>query len=88
MSVINDRLDFLSEVLQDFCTLQNLEFLSADDLLYDPSNELTDYQRDWLTAYCQTWDILQDNESLLSLSGYRNYIQSVNGLIDSMEASE
>ena len=88
MSVINDRLDFLSEVLQDFCTLQNLELLSADDLLYDPSNELTDYQRDWLTAYCQTWDILQDNESLLSLSGYRNYIQSVNGLIDSMEASE
>ena len=88
MSVINDRLDFLSEVLQDFCTLQNLEFLSADDLLYDPSNELTDYQRDWLTAYCQTWDILQDNESLLSLSGYRNYIQSVNGLVDSMEAAE
>ena len=88
MSVINDRLDFLSEVLQDFCTLQNLEFLSADDLLHDPSNELTDYQRDWLTAYCQTWDILQDNESLLSLSGYRNYIQSVNGLVDSMEAAE
>ena len=88
MSVINDRLDFLSEVLQAFCTLQNLEFLSADDLLHDPSNQLTDYQRDWLTAYCQTWDILQDNESLLSLSGYRNYIQSVNGLVDSMEAAE
>ena len=87
MSVINDRLDFLSEVLQDFCTLQNLEFLSADDLLYDPSNELTDYQRDWLTAYCQTWDILQDNESLLTLSGYRNYIQSVDRLVDSMEAA-
>ena len=62
MSVINDRLDFLSEVLQDFCTLQNLEFLSADDLLYDSSNELTDYQRDWLTGYCQTWDIIQEAE--------------------------
>ena len=62
MSVINDRLDFLSEVLQDFCTLHNLEYLSADDLLYDPSNELTDYQRDWLIGYCQTWDIIQEAE--------------------------
>ena len=62
MSVINDRLDFLCETLQDFCTLHNLEFLSADDLLYDPSNELTDYQRDWLIAYCQTWDIITNNE--------------------------
>ena len=87
MSVINDRLDFLSDVLQDFCILHKLEFLSADDLLHDPSNELTDYQRDWLTAYCQTWDILQDNESLLTLSGYRNYIQSVDRLVDSMEAA-
>jgi len=58
MSVLNTRLDFLSDVLQDFCTLHNLEFLSADDLLYDPSNELTDYQRDWLTAYCSTWDTI------------------------------
>ena len=33
MSVINDRLDFLSEVLQDFCTLHNLEYLSADDTI-------------------------------------------------------
>ena len=87
MSIINDRIDFLSKVLQDFCTLHNLEFLSADDLLHDPSNELTDYQRDWLTAYCQTWDILQDNESLLTLSGYRNYIQCVDRLVDSMEVA-
>ena len=56
MSIITDRLDFLSEVLQDFCTLHNHEYLSADDLLYDPSNQLTDYQKDWLTGYCQTWD--------------------------------
>ena len=56
MSIITDRLDFLSEVLQDFCTTHKLEFLSADDLLHDPSNELTDYQKDWLSAYCSTWD--------------------------------
>ena len=59
MSVLNTRLDFLSDVLQDFCTLHNLEFLSADDLLYGSSDdELTDYQRDWLEAYCSTWDTI------------------------------
>ena len=62
MSVLTTRLDFLSDVLQDFCTLHNLEFLSADDLLYDPSNQLTDYQRDWLEAYCSTWDTIQNDE--------------------------
>mgnify|MGYP003140564390 CR=1 FL=1 len=62
MSVLTTRLDFLSDVLQDFCTLHKLEFLSADDLLYDPSNQLTDYQRDWLILYCSTWDIITNNE--------------------------
>ena len=62
MSVLNTRLDFLCDVLQDFCTLHNLEFLSADDLLYDSSNQLTDYQRDWLIAYCSTWDIISSQE--------------------------
>ena len=58
MSIITDRLDFLSEVLQDFCTLHNLEYLSADDLLYDPSNQLTDYQKDWLSNYISIWDTI------------------------------
>ena len=62
MSVLTTRLDFLSDVLQDFCTLHNVEFLSADDLLYYPSNQLTDYQRDWLEAYCSTWDTIQNDE--------------------------
>ena len=66
MSVINDQFDFLSEVLQDFCTLNNLEFLSADDLLYDPSNELTEYQKDWLIGYCSTWDIISSQEHELT----------------------
>ena len=57
-----DRLDFLSNVLRDFCTLNDLPFLSADDLLYDSSNELTDYQRDWLRAYCSTWDIIANED--------------------------
>ena len=33
-----DRLDFLSNVLRDFCTLNDLPFLSADDLLYESDN--------------------------------------------------
>ena len=62
MSVLTTRLDFLCDVLQDFCTLHNLEFLSADDLLYGSGDELTDYQRDWLRAYCSTWDTIQNDE--------------------------
>ena len=78
MSVITNRLDFMSEVLQDFCETHKLEFLSADDLLHDPSNELTEYQKDWLTGYVQTWDILQDKE----------YSECVDRLVDSMEAAK
>ena len=62
MSVLTTRLDFLCDVLHDFCVLHNLEFLSADDLLHEPSIELTDYQFDWLIAYCQTWDTIQNDE--------------------------
>ena len=62
MSVLNNRLDFLCDVLHDFCILHDLALLSADDLLYDSSNQLTDYQRDWLILYCSTWDIITNNE--------------------------
>ena len=30
-----NRLDFLSNVLQDFCNLHDLPFISADELLYE-----------------------------------------------------
>ena len=59
---IGNQLEFLSEVLKDFCIKHNLEFLSADDLLFDPSNELTEYQHDWLVGYCSTWDIISSQE--------------------------
>ena len=32
--VIDSQLDLLSDVLEDFCTKHNLEFQSADDILY------------------------------------------------------
>ena len=93
MSVITNRLDFMSEVLYNFCERYNLEFLSADDLLYDSSNELTEYQKDWLTAYIQTWDILQEIESEEQVNEVEQCIIDTNGeyaecidrLVDSME---
>ena len=33
-----NRLDFLSNVLQDYCNLHDLPFISADDLLYESNN--------------------------------------------------
>ena len=60
-TILTDRLDFMSAVLKDFCTKHGLEFLSADDLLNHPY-DLTEYQIDWLTAYIETWDILQEAE--------------------------
>ena len=57
-------LDFLSTVLQDYCTLHNLEYISADELLYESDNnsELDCYtklsleQQDWLSSYIRVWD--------------------------------
>ena len=62
-----DRLTFLSEVLEDFCTKYDLPFKSADDLLYSneisEGKQLTQYQRDWLTNYIDTWDTIQELET-------------------------
>ena len=59
MSVIINQLDYLSEVLEDFCTKYNLELMSADDILYGSSDdELTDYQKDWLQNYISIWDTI------------------------------
>jgi len=59
MSVITNQLDLLSDVLEDFCTKYNLEFMSADDILYGSSDsELSNYQKDWLRNYIEVWDII------------------------------
>ena len=59
MSVITNQLSFLSDVLEDFCTKYNLEFQSADDILYGSSDgELTNYQKDWLRNYIEVWDTI------------------------------
>ena len=58
MAVIQNQLDFLTEVLQDFCEKQNLEYMSADDILFTDNNKLTLYEREWLSNYISVWDII------------------------------
>ena len=57
-------IEFLTKVLFDYCTLHNLEYMSADDLLYESDNnsemdcyvKLTSEQQDWLSNYIRVWD--------------------------------
>ena len=57
-------IEFLTKVLFDYCTLHNLEYISADDLLYESDNnselecytKLTSEQQDWLSSYIRVWD--------------------------------
>ena len=63
-------LDFLSDVLQDYCTKHDLPFISADDLLYESDNnsemdcytKLTLEQQDWLSNYIRVWDEIANLE--------------------------
>ena len=63
-------IDFLSNVLHDYCTLHDLEYLSADDLLYESDTQtmdchtkLTSEQEDWLSSYIKVWDVVVNNDS-------------------------
>ena len=58
-------IEFLTKVLYDYCTLHNLEYISADELLYendiqelDCHTKLTSEQQDWLSCYIRVWDEL------------------------------
>ena len=63
-------LDFLSNVLQDYCNLHDLPFISADDLLYesihykdaDCHTKLTSEQQDWLSCYINVWDTIANQD--------------------------
>ena len=63
-----NSLDFLSDVLRDYCTLHDFPFISADDLLYETDNnsemdcytKLTPEQQDWLSCYINVWDTIQE----------------------------
>ena len=63
-------IEFLTKVLFDYCTLHNLEYMSADDLLYESDNnsdlecytKLTSEQQDWLSCYIRVWDEIANLE--------------------------
>ena len=57
-----NALDYLANVLHDYCTLHKLEYLSADDLLWSSRNELTANQEEWLSCYITTWDLVSNSE--------------------------
>jgi len=52
-------LDFLSDVLCDFCEQQELPFISADDIL-GSQYQLTEYSRNWLEKYIKVWNIVNE----------------------------
>ena len=60
-----NNLDFLSNVLRDYCNLHDLPFISADELLYESNTQsmdchtkLTSEQEDWLSCYIKVWDVV------------------------------
>ena len=63
-----DRLNFLSNVLQDYCNLHDLPFISAEELIYesyhhedmDCHTKLTSEQEDWLSCFINVWDTIQE----------------------------
>ena len=50
-------LESLTNLLYNWCKSQDLEYLSADDLLIGYYNELTQSQRNWLENYIEIWDL-------------------------------
>ena len=59
-TTLRTKLEFLSDVLEDFCIKNSIEFLQADDILYSDI-PLTEYQKDWLRLYINVWDIIEQD---------------------------
>lgn len=57
------QLEFMTEVLSDYCTIEKLPFMSASDILVMYRSILTESQREWLRNYIEIWDIIQENEN-------------------------
>ena len=51
----------MTDVLGDYCKANNLEYLSADDILHTYPN-LTDDQKLWLKPFIKMWDKAQEVE--------------------------
>jgi precorrin-3B methylase len=70
-------LDSLSDLLEKWCQSQQLEFLSADDLLYQNYNKLTSNQRHWLHNYIELWDATQDFEININNNNVEQFIPTL-----------
>ena len=53
------QLEFLTEVLSDYCYNEQLPFMSASDILVTYKATLSVSQREWLRNYIIVWDIIQ-----------------------------
>ena len=56
-----NNIDFLCNVLSDYCTLHNLKHIgtcrnSAEELI---NAKLTSEQEEWLSCYINVWDTIQ-----------------------------
>ena len=71
-----DNMNFLSDVLEDFCNKNDLPFMSADDILYsstlDGEVELTEYQKNWLCNYIEVWDRTEQNSIHVEIPSYQH----------------
>ena len=52
----------MTDVLGDYCKANNLEHMSADDILMTHEN-LTNDQKLWLKNFIKAWDMAQEVES-------------------------
>ena len=49
----------MTAILSAYCKANNLEHMSADDILMT-HEKLTDDQREWLTTFGKMWDKIQE----------------------------
>ena len=54
-----DLMDWMSDILENFCKNNNLEFASADEIGWE-----TDEQREWLKRFIRIWEDLSDRDTL------------------------
>ena len=66
---LETKLVLFSDGLEDFCIKNGIEFMSADDLLYESDTQtmdchtkLTSDQQDWLSCYINVWDTVVNQE--------------------------
>jgi hypothetical protein len=61
-----DGLDFLSDVLKDFCQKHSIDLRSADDILHAETkdkngfNPLSKYQQAWLKQFVEIWKLMEE----------------------------